>query len=334
MGLRRFVTLSLLCVQLVSSCAARSQIVSKGTLQAASQPRTISGIVLNSVTGTPISHALMQAGQRVMLTDGEGHFEFRDITDNGALTATKPGYFAEDVGGLTACSSATPDKSAPIELRLVPEAILSGRVTDGCGAPLQNVSVMLRMLVVGNGLKHWEQRGGTTTNAEGEFRIAELQAGEYALQTALKPDGPPDGETATGYAPADYPVVGTNGVGALQVHAGDHLEADMSTRLERLYPVTGVVNGLPENTGPNFTVRTAGGLELNPALEQNAQTGAFRMLLPSGAFEVRVQAYLPPELIHVGEHRSNSHAPLQLMAQQSVTVSEGPVSGVRMTLEP
>ena len=181
MGSQRCVIPTLLCMQLFSSCAARSQIISKGTLQAASQPRTISGIVLNSVTGTPIPHALVQAGQRVMLTDGEGHFEFRDITDNGALAATKPGYFAEDVGGLTAWSSATPDKSAPIELRLVPKAILSGRVTDAGGAPLQNVSVMLRMLVVGNGLKHWEQRGGTTPNAEGEFRIAELQAGEYAL---------------------------------------------------------------------------------------------------------------------------------------------------------
>jgi hypothetical protein len=190
------------------------------------------------------------------------------------------------------------------------------------------------MLVVNSGLKHWEQRGGTTTNAEGEFRFAELQAGEYALQTALKLDGPPEGDAAAAYAPADYPAVGTNGAGALRVHAGDHLEADMSTRLERLYPVAGVVNGLPENTGPSFTVRTAGGLELNPALEQNAQTGGFRILVPSGSFELRVQAYVPPELIHVGEHRSNSRAPLQLMAQQSLTVAEGPVSGVRMTLEP
>jgi hypothetical protein len=84
---------------------------------------------------------------------------------------------------------------------------------------------MLRTLTVSNGLKHWEQRGGTTTNAEGEFRIAELQAGEYAIQTALKLDGPPEGDAAAGYAPADYPVLGANGAGALQVHAGDQLEA-------------------------------------------------------------------------------------------------------------
>lgn len=334
MGSRRFVMLSSLCMLLVSSCEARSQIVSDGMLQATSQPRTISGVVVNSVTRTPISHALVQAGQHAMLTDGEGHFEFRDITDIGALTATKPGYFAEDVGGVTAWSSAAPDKSEPIELRLVPEAILSGRVTDASGTPLQNVSVILRMLVASNGLKHWEQRGGTTTNAEGEFRIAELQAGEYALQTALKLDGPPEGEAAAGYAPTDYPAVGINGAGALQVHAGDHLEADMSTRLERLYPISGVVNGLPANSALSFSARTAGGVEVNSALQQDTRTGKFRVILPSGSFELRAQASVLPELIHPGERGPRNRAPLQLMARQSVTVADAPVIGVRMTLEP
>jgi hypothetical protein len=332
MGSRRFVTLSLLCLQLVSSCAVRSQIVSNGTLQAPSQPRTISGVVVNSVTGRPIPRARVQAGQFAMLTDGEGHFEFRDVTDNGVLSATKPGYFPENIGGMSPWSPVAQGQPGPLELRLVPEGILSGRVTDARDTPLENVPVTLRTLVVSNGLNHWEQRGGTTTNAEGEFRFAELQAGEYAVQTALKLDGPPEGEAAAGYAPVDYPVVGVNGAGALQVHAGDQLEADMSTRLEKLYPVSGVVNGLPENTWPNFTVRTAGGLELNPALQQNPQTGEFRMLLPSGSFELRALAYVPPVVDSSGARVVRDA--VQLNAQQTVTIAQGPVDGVRVTLQP
>jgi protocatechuate 3,4-dioxygenase beta subunit len=80
----------------------------------------------------------------------------------------------------------------------VPEAVISGRVTDESGAPLPGVAILLRIVAVSNGLRHWEQRGGATTNAEGEFRIAELQAGEYSLQTSLKLDGPREGEAAAG----------------------------------------------------------------------------------------------------------------------------------------
>jgi hypothetical protein len=330
---RSFVTLSLLWVLLGSASAVRSQTVSIGIQQSSLPPRTISGVVVNSVTGRPIARALVQAGQNAMLTDSDGRFEFRDVPDN-ALFVNKPGYFWENLGAMTGWPLAVPEKPGPLELRLVPEAILSGHVTDPSGAPLEGVSVMLRTLTVSNGLKHWEQRGGTTTNAEGEFRIAELQAGEYAIQTALKLDGPPEGDAAAGYAPADYPVLGANGAGALQVHAGDQLEAEISTRLEKLYPVSVVVNGLSENTFPSFTVRTAGGVEINPALRMYGQIGTVRMLLPSGTFEMYAFANELPQLVQSGERRVLSRVPQQFMAQQSVTVAEGPVSGLRMTLEP
>jgi hypothetical protein len=278
---------------------------------------------------------LVQAGQSAVLTDGEGRFEFRDVIEGAFPVANKPGYFAET--GSAAGVSPTNSDNRSLELRLVPEAIVSGRVTDTSGAPIEGVSVMLRSLSVSNGLKHWEQRSGTTTNAEGEFRIAELQAGEYALQTALKLDGPSEGEAAAGYVASDYPALGVNGAGALQVHPGDHLEAEISTRLERLYPISVQVSGLPGNSWPNFTVRTAGGVEVNPSLQQNPQTGQFRMLLPSGSFDLRAQAYVQPELIQTGGQGTmgftRNRAPLQFIARQAVTVAEGPVR-VRMSFEP
>jgi Carboxypeptidase regulatory-like domain len=329
MGSRGFVTLHLLWVLLGSASAGRSQAISIGGAQPTFPPpsRTISGIVINSVTGRPIARALVQAGQHAMLTDGEGRFEFRDVADN-SVSANKPGYFADDTAWIRGGSSAS-DRPDPLEIKLVPEAIVSGHVTDPSGAPIEGVSVMLRAMTVGNGLKHWEQRGTTTTNAEGEFRIADLQAGEYAIQTALKLDGPLEGDAAAGYAPADYPVLGTNGAGALQVHAGDQLEAEISTRLEKLYPVSGVVSGVSESTWPNFTARSSTGVEINPALQMDPQTRQFRMLLPSGSFELRAQVYVAPQM-----YSKRSPAPQQFMAQQSVTVAEGPVSGLRMTLEP
>jgi hypothetical protein len=94
------------------------------------------------------------------------------------------------------------------------------------------------------------------------------------------------------------------------------------------------LNGLSENTVPNFTVRTAGGVEINPALQMSRQTGMFQMLLPSGSFEVRAIAYELALPIQLGEQRVPNRVLRQFMAQQSVTVAEGPVRGLRMTLEP
>lgn len=341
MGSRRFVTLSLLCAHLGCSHAARSQIVSNDIVQTPSQPRTISGVVINSVTGRPVPRALVQAGEDATLTDGEGRFEFSHVTGDPIAGAMKPGYFLDDAAAAGSWSAASQSEDRPLELRLVPEAILSGRVTDSQGSPIEGVTVMLHALMVRSGLKHWEQRLSTTTNTEGEFRFAELQAGTYSIRTALRPDGPADGDAAVGYAPGEYPEIGANGSGRLQVHAGDQLQAEVSTRLERLYPVSGMVTGLPGNSWFNVTVHTAGGTDFNSFLRQDPRTGEFRMLLPSGSYELRVQAF-QQEPIHTGETRAGEtkvfYRPrtpsTQLAARQQVTVASGPVSGVRVTLQP
>jgi hypothetical protein len=327
---RSSVALSLLCVLSGSAATGDCQIVATGTRQSPSQPRTIAGVVINGVTGWPIARALVQAGQHAMLTDAEGRFELRGVTEpDVALFATKPGYFGENISPLIPSMPAAESQAGPVEVRLVPEAILSGLVTDGSGVPLEGITVQLRTLTTSNGLKHWDQRVTTRTNAEGEFRFAELRAGEYALQTAVKLDGPIEGEAAAGYASVDYPVLGANEAGALQLHPGDHLEADMSTRLEKLYPVSGVINGLPESASLSFTVRTAEGLETNAAFRQNPQTGEFRILLPSGSLEVRAHAYAAP-----ANHGIVGEPAQQLIARHLVTIAQGPVSGLSMTLEP
>jgi hypothetical protein len=73
MGSHRFVTLNLLGVLLGSTSTGWSQIVHNQT----PRPRTVSGVVVNSVTKQPIPRALVEAGQHAMLTDDEGNFEFR-----------------------------------------------------------------------------------------------------------------------------------------------------------------------------------------------------------------------------------------------------------------
>src|SRR5215831_12988765 len=61
---------------------------------------SLSGTVVNSVTGEPVARALVQVyagGEQSMLTGPDGHFEFAGLPPaQTAVNAQKPGYFSED----------------------------------------------------------------------------------------------------------------------------------------------------------------------------------------------------------------------------------------------
>ncbi len=299
-------------------------------------PHTVSGQVVNSITGQGIPRALVQLnGSQGTLTDGEGRFEFRDVAEPSVSAyASKPGYLrardawlgkgaGQGLGGLATAAAAAGGNAAagddgPIELRLTPEAILSGTVTDANGAPLENLPVTLRTLNVRNGLRHWEQRQGTSTNAEGEFRFAELEAGKYAVATGFHTDGIPGTASSVAYVPTDYPPVGGSGdAGAITLANGGHSEVSLSPPAERLYPVTGTIEG--GKNGVSLTVETSTGQNLNPFLRMDGQTGGFRMLLPSGSYRLQGRGFAMPA---------------QLMGTRSITVAHAPLRGVNLTLEP
>ena len=119
--------------------------------QAASTSQTVSGQVVNSITGEPIARARVQVGaQQAALTDHDGHFEFDNVSDEPAYAfASKPGYFAEE--------KTVPAQGQSITLQLIPEAILFGTITDQNGQPIQDLSVQLSTLRVENGLRRWRR---------------------------------------------------------------------------------------------------------------------------------------------------------------------------------
>src|SRR5271156_1571915 len=130
------------------------------------QNRTVSGQVVNSVTGQPIAGALVQiGGEHAMLSDHEGQFEFHDIAGPfwGMTVATKPGYFHEQPAVMT-LSRPGHEYRGPITLKLVPEAIIFGKALDPSSQPLQGLHVQLKRLEVRDGLRHWQQAESTTTN--------------------------------------------------------------------------------------------------------------------------------------------------------------------------
>src|SRR5215469_4247530 len=49
---------------------------------ASTSPVNVTGVVINAATGTPVPRALVQLGNRAMLTDHEGKFEFDQFAES------------------------------------------------------------------------------------------------------------------------------------------------------------------------------------------------------------------------------------------------------------
>jgi hypothetical protein len=316
--LTRISQLLLPLVLVVASSIAWSQIAEDpgssggGLSPQASNPNSLSGVVVNSITGQPISRALVQIGEHAALTGHDGRFEFENVTEGaGAPTVSKPGYFPKDNG--------VPPQNQPIVLELIPEAIVSGTITDANGQPIQDLRIQLKMLQPRIGLSHWQQIQSTTTNVEGEFRFAGLEAGKYSLATSFHVEGLPEAASSVAFVPTIYPPLqGDGSSGALTLKPGDHIEAQLDPPVEKLYAVTGIVSGPPAR-GAGFQVETGDGEMVNPPTRFNRESGTFRMMLPSGSYRL---------ILHSAVEGA------QLIGIQEISVGHAPLEGVTVNLSP
>jgi hypothetical protein len=299
---------SLVLTMTAAICASQ---VSEGP-RTTSQSHPISGQVVNSVTGEPIARARVQVGaQQAALTDHDGRFEFDNVSEDSAYAfASKPGYFAEDRGVLAQGQSVT--------LQLIPEAIIFGTITDQNGQPIQDLRVQLTMLQVRNGVRRWQTVQVTSTSVEGQFRFAELQAGQYSLATVFRIEGLVEAASSVAFSPVSFPPLTGDGVrGSLTLAPGDHVEANASPAMDKLYPVSGVIHRMAGHGG-GF-VETQDGEVIEEPINLNP-SGAFHLRLPSGEYRLKVQS-----AVEGGQ---------QLKAARDISVGEAPLEGISMTLEP
>jgi protocatechuate 3,4-dioxygenase beta subunit len=217
----------------------------------------IEGQILSKTTGEPLSKAsilLMQIGKArgeryTTTTTAGGRFALQDIEPGKyQLQAMKTGYaqFQFGVSGASrqvATLSLDPGQHLrDIILRLVPQAVITGRVVDEDGEPMPNVSVEVLRYRYMAGKRQLLQAGGDAgTNDLGEYRIFGLAPGRYYL--AARPQAELDTPYQSGgwqsYAPTYYP--GTSdpaGATTLELSPGARLRGVdftlMKTRSVRL----------------------------------------------------------------------------------------------------
>jgi hypothetical protein len=275
----------------------------------------IHGVVLDAIDKKPVARALVTSQDQRMatMTDSDGRFAFdvRRVTGSPPsdnlfllhqqsvarqtiyLMARRPGYIAMN---LPVRLSADPQTtSQEIELKIVPEGMIRGHLYFSGDAKPTGVQVQLRRRQVQDGRALWVQTGGVLANSHGDYRFADLPAGDYKVMTQAwterGPSGPLAPDETSGYAPAYYAdTADLASSPPLHLAAGQTAEANLNLRPSTLYHVTVPVPSIAKGVGYNVTV---GNEDESPGyfMNFNSQTQMAEGFLPNGTYDIRISSY-------------------------------------------
>lgn len=159
----------------------------------------ISGTLVDSVTGQPLSNARVAAApisQRAdlttVITGDDGRFAFRGLARNKyTLTAQRRGYITESFNQHDQFASSIAVgaglDSGNLVFRLAAEGTISGTVSDDHGDGVREAQVMLFQNTVAGGSRSTRQRATAQTDEDGFYRFGHLPAGRYYIAVSAEP---------------------------------------------------------------------------------------------------------------------------------------------------
>jgi hypothetical protein len=306
---------------------------------------TLKGKVVNSVTNEPIRNALVAFyfdAQRFALTGADGVFQFHDLshTGQGSIAARKPGYFSpQDVRTAQHSMSEIPrpvtvmPDQPPIVLKLIPEGVISGRISGDSGEPIESLPVHLLVQSVESGKWIRQELGFANTNEEGEFRLAGLTAGKYFLFVGPGEAEPsvtqPHQQSFQGY-PAVFYSGATDFASAspIDITPGERAEINLTLSLQPFYRVSGTVSGHPFAEGISLEFLNSTGQPIGGMSDFDPNKGTFRTQpLPPGSYTIVARAqdstnqriFFASRSLHLNSDLSDVH--LTLLPGLTIPVS-------------
>jgi uncharacterized protein (DUF2141 family) len=299
-------------------------------------PCTLRGTVLDSVTGNPIHGAFVQASTGSawsVLTDSEGKFQM-DALPAGpiTLTAAKPGFLPADEFGSSASKSVSVQSgadAATASLKLTPEGVIFGQVTDENGEPLENFTVSVLSRNPMNLPLYPNPSQRVSTDDEGKFRIAGLHPGFYYVAIHAT-DGPALTSTRNapvpqGFAPVFYPAApDIDSAIPIKVLPGRSLQANLSLKREPFVQLSGTVHGYRPGQHVILNLQDSVGQPSPQQITFDASTGSFHTnWIPPATYTLTAQTYIPDsfdsarpfsfasQLVSAGSNSSGIHLVLQ-----------------------
>jgi len=138
-------------------------------LAAADATFCIGGTIVNAVSGEPMRRAAISTPDSATLSDAAGSFRFCGLPAGSySINAEKPGFL---MGGARATVGPSRED---LTLRLQPLAVLTGKVTDGDGNPVEGANVQLLSFAIGNGRRNVRLEAAQTADDRGEYRFPRI----------------------------------------------------------------------------------------------------------------------------------------------------------------
>ena len=298
---------------------------------------SLSGTVITEPGSQPLKKVLVQVvaedqkkgGNYTASTDDDGHFHVDHIAPGRyRIFFERTGFVSVNQRGLKSEVNVFTIQR-PVEdllFRMLPTAVIAGRVTDEDGDPMQGVRVLVQRKKPGKAGR--EAAGTEATNDLGEYRIAGLFPGQYWVVAMPPPDArdyepqhhkssTSDSQAETRYFTTYYP--GTHDAAqsaTVTLKAGDETPVNFLLVPSRAYRIRGIITGVTPAERPT--------VELIP--RRAMLTGRRTEVGRDGQFEVRGVAR--GILLGPGNRR---HGLQSLTAHQDVSVVAADVEGIKLT---
>ena len=237
----------------------------------AANASSIAGTVVKEPGSQPLKKVLVQVvaedqkqgGNYSATTDADGHFRIENVVPGRyRLFLEKTGLVEVNGRGFKADTNVlTVQAGRAVEdllFRMLPTAIVSGRITDEDGDPISGVRVVAQKKKPGKSTR--ETAGSESTNDLGEYRLSGLFPGQYWIVAMPPPDmrdyekqpeksaqgdkqseAQNDTRYVTTYYPGTYDAMQAS---AITLKAGDEMPVNLTLTPSRTYRIRGIVTGV------------------------------------------------------------------------------------------
>ena len=317
--------LTLCCLLLTATLAAQQGEKAKCTL---------AGTVIKDQGGEPLKKAMVeiiaedqeQGSNYTAITDSEGKFKLDSVRPgryrvfverSGFIEVDKHRHRSAEV----AISLQAGQELSDLVLRMLPSAVITGRVADEDGDPMPNVEIAVLHYAYNTGHRRLETERSERTNDLGEYRIGGLLPGSYFVSASPPPDfwsfsqardnDQPDSaaQPDTGYATTYYPgTTNRSQAASVELHPGDDMPVDFNLVPVQAFRIHGTVANVAKGTSKKGVVMlrlqdasqvisSAAEVDKDGNFEiRHAVPGSYALLFASGEGESTVTAHQDVEV--------------------------------------
>ena len=229
--------------------------------QAAPDTWRISGKAVDALSGQPLARCSVEIGpaadrgaSRSMETGEDGQFVFEGLAQGKyRLFASKRGYLPQGYEAHDNFSTAIvvgPSlKSEGLIFKVVPQAVITGTVTDEQGEPVRRAQVRLFKDQDRLGIRSTVQRQSVTTDDRGIYQLARIDPGNYYLAVSAQPwyaqairhpqpmekqDEEPDSPLDVAYPTTFYPqATDSDDATPIPIKGGERMQANVTLNAQK-----------------------------------------------------------------------------------------------------